>query len=394
MRLMSISYAGDFLNDFKRIFEQQGKENYYGQKYSIETFLDLANSGYELLDLSLHVSKGYNEMINPRFQVIGLNGNLQSVQNIIKSFGPDKVILRTPDLSLLMFLRHRKIPTFPIFADSFGEKPWYRIRSKLKQIGLSRELKHESIKWIGNHQINASKSLMSLGISPAKILPYDWLHSDIPENWLKEKSLGVAGKTIRLFYAGQISRIKGLYDLIDAVRMIKKQNRKIILVIAGRKTEELINYIKQKNLNESIELLGVIDHDTVLEQMHCAHAVVVPSHHAYPEGLPMTIMEGLMTNTPVIASDHPMFVGRCDKYGAVTFFKQQNPNDIAEKILFLMQDDEHYYDVQQNTSKEWHHLCLDLKFADMINHWVNDSKTNLFEKNTLLRYLDFNHPSK
>jgi len=384
---MYIRYAGDFLNDYKRIFEQQGKENYYGQKYSIEMVLQQAESGLDILDLSLNVDVAYDEIIKHSIRVIGLNNDAQSVPKIIDTFSPDKVILRIPDVTLLKHLRYRKISTFPIFADSFGRKPWYRLRSTLNRLKLSRELMHHSIEWVGNHQINASKSLMAIGVPANKILPYDWLHDDLPENWRKASKTSVGKQVIQLFYAGQLSRIKGLYDLIDAVFFIKKQNRKIKLVVAGKITDELSTYIQQKNLQGEIELLGLVDHENVLQQMHNAHAVIVPSHHSYPEGLPMTIMEGLLTNTPVIASDHPMFIGRCDKHGAVLFFEQQNSTDLAEKILYLMRDDHRYNAIQKNTVKEWHNLCLDLKFADMVNHWISNSTSDLFKKSSLDNYL-------
>lgn len=380
---MYIRYAGDFLKDYKRIFEQHGKENYYGQKYSIETVLEQLDSGIEVLDLSLHVEKAYDEVIREKLRVVGLCGSPESVKKIIDRFMPDKVILRTPDVSLLQYLRHKKITTFPVFADSFNKKPWYRVRSTMNQYKLAKELNHKSIDWVANHQINASKSLMKFGISAAKILPYDWLHADVPENWTKQKMLDVAQQPIKLFYAGQISILKGIYDLVDAVSIIKAKGRTVSLKIAGKTNEHIEHVIEQKDLINEVALMGSVDHDVVLENMHQANAVIVPSHHNYPEGLPMTIMEGLMTNTPVIASDHPMFVGRCDKHGGVVFFEQKNGEQLAEKILNLMRNDDAYWAVQQNTAKEWHHLVLDLKFAEMLNAWITNPDNALLRKNSL-----------
>lgn len=383
MRLMYIRYAGDFLSDYKRIFIENGKENYYGQRYSIDTVLNQADDGIDVLDLSIHVDNTYDEKIKSHLQVIGLNGSITEVKEVIDNFKPDKVILRTPDAVLLNYLRGKKIPTFPVFADSFNKIPLYRIRSFLKNLKLAKELNHKSIDWVANHQINASKSLTVFGISSSKILPYDWLHDDIPENWIKPKNINLNGQTIRLFYAGQISVLKGIYDLIDAVFIVKSRGRSIKLKIAGNFSEKIINVIEKKNLTQEIKLLGKISHDEVIENMHKSHMVVVPSHHDYPEGLPMTIMEGLMTNTPVIASDHPMFIGRCDKYGAVIFFEQKNSLELAEKIIYLMSNDEAYWQMQHNTISEWHNLILDLKFADMINAWIEKPDNEFLRKNCL-----------
>ncbi len=383
MRLMYIRYAGDFLADYKRIFLNNGKENYYGQKYSIETVLEQENKGIDILDLSIKVDIAYDEVIRKRLRVVGLNGNIDDVHKIIDDFSPDKVILRTPNVKLLKYLRLKKIPTFPLFADSFSQKPLYRVRSRINNFNLAKELNHKSIDWVANHQLNASKSLMEIGVTSTKILPYDWLHSDLPENWLKSKKVKLYEQKIKLFYAGQLTVLKGVYDLIDSVSIIKSKNRSVNLKIAGNINEKIKAEILNKNLTNEIELLGKISHDQVLENMHHSHLVIVPSHYDYPEGLPMTIMEGLMTNTPVIASAHPMFVGRCDRYGAVAFFQQKNSVKLAEKILAIMSDDETYWDMQKNTANEWHNLVINLKFAEMINAWIEIPNSEFLQKNSL-----------
>ena len=42
--------------------------------------------------------------------------------------------------------------------------------------------------------------------------------------------------------------------------------------------------------------------------MHAADAVLVYLRHAYGEGLPVTIYLGFASRTPLVVSDHPMFV--------------------------------------------------------------------------------------
>jgi hypothetical protein len=46
----------------------------------------------------------------------------------------------------------------------------------------------------------------------------------------------------------------------------------------------------------------------IAPRMHAADAVLVYSRHAYGEGLPGTIYLGLASRTPLVVSDHPMFV--------------------------------------------------------------------------------------
>ena len=114
--------------------------------------------------------------------------------------------------------------------------------------------------------------------------------------------------------------------------------------------------------------------------MNSADVVVVPSHHSYPEGLPFAIIESLMVQTPVIASDHPMFLGRIGNRGAVQFFKEKNARDLARKILLLCSDDKKYKDACINTALEWKDLIIDLKFADLINSWIQAPDSVRFQR--------------
>jgi len=135
-----------------------------------------------------------------------------------------------------------------------------------------------------------------------------------------------------------------------------------------------------------VTFLGSIDHSDVLRHMNSADFVVVPSRHEYPEGLPMTIMESLMVHTPVLASDHPMFVGRVGTKGGVIFFKEKNVEDLVIQILHLISDRDLYVKTCEMTSAEWHALELKLKWGDMIDAWLYENDSEL-EINSLNKHL-------
>jgi glycosyltransferase involved in cell wall biosynthesis len=213
----------------------------------------------------------------------------------------------------------------------------------------------------------------SLRVSPKNILPYDWKHEDSPENWHKDIPEDICTKELLIFFAGTLSKEKGVYDLIESVKHIRKAGRKIKIKIAGKGDADRINSFANKlGVTDNMEILGLIDHDDVLTNMNKADVVVVPSHHAYPEGMPMTIMESLMVHTPVIASDHPMFVGRVGERGSVLFFQEQKARDLGEKILSVCSNLEKYRKMCINAPHEWDDLILQLKWADMINIWINN----------------------
>jgi len=373
MKIMYIQYAGDFAEAYDRLIINGGKENYYGQKYSVEAVVQQARRGITVMVLILK-SPRHRLELEKNLITVGLDikhNDFAPIKKEIYAFSPDAAILRMPDVEILRYLRKKNIRTLPVFADSFEHTS--SVRGRLNNFLLSRELRSKSIDWIANHQVNASISIMKLGISPKKILPYDWEHQDTPENWQKHIPENISTKEISLFFAGMLVKEKGIYDLIESSLHLKQNGRKVNIKIAGKGETDNINaYVSKLGITENIELLGLIDHDEVLKNMNQADFVVVPSHHSYAEGLPMTIMESLMVHTPVIASDHPMFVGRVGKRGAVLFFREKNAKDLCDTILSACASQQQYAKMCENAPHEWHDLTLPLKWADMINTWINN----------------------
>jgi glycosyltransferase involved in cell wall biosynthesis len=389
MKILYIHHAGDFCEAYERLIQKNGAENYYGQKYTVEAVVEQARKGHSIMILVLNATEHFIEL-EKNLLSVGLGEKAQketAIQSYITSFSPERVILRTPNVKILRFLRKNKFNTFPVLADSFENIPWYRIRSFTTKFLLAFELKKTAIKWVANHQINASLSVKKLGVEPSKILPYDWVHPDNPTNWNKEIRDDFQRKEIELFFAGMISPAKGIWDLIKAASYLKEFDRNFAIKIAGRgDTDGLLQYAKELGVDKNIQLLGLISHDDVLKNMNKADLVIVPSHHSYPEGLPMTIMESLMVHTPVVASNHPMFVGRVGSKGSVTFFKEQDAKDLAKKILTICADKNLYKNMSFNASDEWEELNLELKWSYMINEWISNLNTD-FSMHSLNNYL-------
>lgn len=382
MKVLYIQDYGDFASAYDRLIAKSGKENYYGQKYSVDAVVQQARRGHQVRVLVTR-SNPNREVLEDNLSAVELDGanfSYDKVEEEITAFAPDLVILRSPDFRILRFLRKNAIETFPVLADSFENIPWFRVKTQIRKYLLGREMRHKSIKWIANHQINAAMSVQKQGVKADKILPYDWKHDSSPAEWTKTTPQDIGSKKLVLFYAGGIYEQKGIFDLIEAVAKINAQGRECDLKMAGRGTSDALDEkLRQLGLTQKVQQLGLIDHDDILKEMNSADAVIVPSHHAYPEGLPMTIMESLMVRTPVIASDHPMFVGRVGNRGAVSFFKEKDAKALCDTVLSICSNRSEYEKRSSNASAEWHDLVLELKWADMINMLISDPNYDLSE---------------
>lgn len=137
----------------------------------------------------------------------------------------------------------------------------------------------------------AKKFILSYGISKDKIIliqnaseiEYDADKTNDFKEEIKKKYMLENKKVI--LYVGRIIKIKGLNYLIDAMTKIKDKNTVLLIVGGGdfyklgepNVTTEIINQIKQNNLNDRVILIGEINHKLLPAYFLLSDIFVYPS---------------------------------------------------------------------------------------------------------------------
>ena len=107
-----------------------------------------------------------------------------------------------------------------------------------------------------------------------------------------------------LLYFGQLSKRKGIWDLLRLVRQLKGEYPEILLNLGGFGQPEFIekveSYIAKNGLEDHVDLLGYIPDQEQLEYYNQADAVVFAS---YWEGFGLPIVEAYMCNKPIFVRD-------------------------------------------------------------------------------------------
>lgn len=355
-------YKAAFLN-----FRSNKGETYYAQKHSVDYVSTLKENHDRVIVLCL--SNQYKmSILDNGVEVIGVRNKVRNIIDFIKNERISKIVLRTPIIRVISYAIRNDIAILPIFADSFDKNQG--IIANIKWHYMAGKLNSNFIKIIGNHSTNACFSLSEIGVRANKIVPWDWPHSFVPEMFpVKYKSADIP----TLYYAGQISREKGVFDIVDAIEIINK-SKSVILKIAGNDNDnKLQKYISQKGLYSQVILLGLIPHSNVVKEMASADVVIVPSRHEYPEGLPMTIYEGLASRTPIIVSDHPMFANKIIDRVSGLIFEAGVPRSLADKCLTLISDSSLYHQISQNSFQAWHALKIKVEWTELVNHFIHDN---------------------
>jgi glycosyltransferase involved in cell wall biosynthesis len=110
---------------------------------------------------------------------------------------------------------------------------------------------------------------------------------------------------IRLLYAGNIQKAKGIDDLIQALKYV---DTPVNLILCGKVENSYLEKIKYKlnshKKNHEIEYLGKLRQDELVLEYNRCDIFVFPSH---AEGLGKVLIEAMSCSCPVICSDIDTF---------------------------------------------------------------------------------------
>lgn len=141
-----------------------------------------------------------------------------------------------------------------------------------------------------------------------------------------------------VLFLGWYMKRKGVYELVDALRMLLEEGHEVGADFFGTKeTSELAEYVSGLGLGDKIRINGWIGEEDKLDALHGCEMLVLPSH---TEGIPNVILEAMATRTPIVST----LVGGLkevlrDGENAL-IAEPENARDLSRKILAVMRDRE------------------------------------------------------
>ncbi len=174
-----------------------------------------------------------------------------------------------------------------------------------------------------------------------------------------QRGLGISArdpikkKKFTILFVGRLSEKKGVIYLIQALIELKSFVKHLDVLICGDGPlrQDLERFTEANQLNDMVEFKGFITDDEKIAYMELADVLVVPSivmDSGETEGLPVVILEGLAAGKAIIASN---VSGASDviQDGYNGFLvEQKKPDQIAEKIMFIMNNPEIRENIETN----------------------------------------------
>ncbi|GAA6174015.1 hypothetical protein NBRC116592_36850 [Colwellia sp. KU-HH00111] len=104
-----------------------------------------------------------------------------------------------------------------------------------------------------------------------------------------------------LIFIGNIIKTKGVYELLNAAKIMVKSGKEFHLHMVGNGPEidNIKAIITSNNLQQNLTIHGTVNHHQVVDLLQKCHALILPS---YQEGVPNVIMEALACGVPVVAT--------------------------------------------------------------------------------------------
>ena len=259
----------------------------------------------------------------------------------------DGVLIRASTPLLPFFKKYWKKPLFLMLVSDatlgLENLPQPRWRKTLIMIWA---------KWYAKNELQLAKR--SLTIVNSQML-FDSLREKVDDlNLIQTTTLSTQdffvredtcrGERIRLIFAGRISRIKGILDIMEAMANLRKEGFDLYFDLVGMvdKSSEILNEIDR--LSEKLNMKGLVHYlgyrtagSQLLEEYRKSDVFVIASQ-ASSEGFPRTLWEAMASSTPIVAtavSSIPAF-----SKGVAELAEPKNIDDLTTKLRTVLSNAE------------------------------------------------------
>ena len=222
------------------------------------------------------------------------------------------------------------------------------------------------------------KNTVDVFFAPSKSLAY-WLKKDLKiEAVLTPLFSDLEGinpsnieKNNKIVYMGRMDIEKGIEYLFEAMKIVEIEVPEVQLIMIG-KGELLEHYkslVSDMGLGEIIDFKGFIKREELIETVMSAEMVVIPSFGAEMFGL--VGLEASLLQRPLVLSDNFGLSERVDELKVGLLFESGNSEDLAKKILELLQNFELVKELSENTKDIAAHYSKNKHYELILSEYNN-----------------------
>jgi glycosyltransferase involved in cell wall biosynthesis len=150
--------------------------------------------------------------------------------------------------------------------------------------------------------------------------------------------------TYRLLTVARMTAKKGLPTVYKAIRRLRDQGVAIqhTLIGDGEDRKQILDLIRDLDLEQDVEWLGTLPHHTVLEHYRQADLFVLGCRVAANgdrDGIPNVLLESMAMNVPVVATNVSAISELVEDEKTGLLIPPDDPDKMAAAIMRLLRDD-------------------------------------------------------
>ena len=165
----------------------------------------------------------------------------------------------------------------------------------------------------------------------------------------KTEPVPINEKIYDLIYCGAVTRLRGAFEIVKAVNMVKEELPNIKVLFLGNYfpisfKDELQTFINKNNLNDLVELKDAVPYKEVAHYYSLSKIglVLLQRVKTFEISMPIKIFEYMAFGLPVIGSNFGHMKAYIQKDSCGITVPPDNSRAIADAILSLMKNDDLY----------------------------------------------------
>lgn len=152
----------------------------------------------------------------------------------------------------------------------------------------------------------------------------------------------------RVLFAGRIRASKGIWEVLDAARMLQQRQPgryRWVFAGGGLELDELRLEVAKRGLGEIVTVTGQVAPRRLLELIDECHVLVSPTRSDFREGLQKIAIEGILRGRPVVTTKYS---NAFDRFGpALLECEERSAESLVRAIETLSRDAACYRRIQQ-----------------------------------------------
>lgn len=224
---------------------------------------------------------------------------------------------------------------------------------------------------------NFARSQLMMLSPPSEWHKFDISPLGVDPKVFKLRQNQPASDVFEILCVGRLVPVKGQFILLNAVRKLLAEGRKVRLRYVGDGPDRatLEKMVADNQLNEYIIFEGAVNQDKILQFYQSAHIFTIAS---FAEGVPVVLMEAMMMGIPSI-STHITGIPELIHQGEGLLVAPSDEEGLAQAIRKLMDDDNFYQQIAQaghESVMERYELTKNTKrLAHIFEQRIIDNKT-------------------